>query len=131
MDTTNRPTLLYDGDCSFCAGLVGRLKKWDRAGHVHVVAANSEEGQRLVTAYRVTANLATTVALIDSGRVLYRSDAVLATLRLIGGVRRVMARCGGLVPRAWRDSLYDVIARNRHRLGGRSDTCLIDEKSRG
>ncbi|HEU5358273.1 MAG TPA: DCC1-like thiol-disulfide oxidoreductase family protein, partial [Gemmatimonadales bacterium] len=47
-----------------------------------------------------------------------RSDAVLATAAYLGGLWR-LAAAGAIIPAGWRDAMYDVVARHRHRLGGR------------
>jgi predicted DCC family thiol-disulfide oxidoreductase YuxK len=43
----------------------------------------------------------------------------------LGGGWRWMARVGRLVPRKLRDAVYDLVARNRHRLARRSERCLL------
>jgi predicted DCC family thiol-disulfide oxidoreductase YuxK len=48
--------------------------------------------------------------------VLVRSSAALRVARYLGGVCGVLAAAGGLVPRGWRDALYDAVARRRGRL---------------
>lgn len=58
-------------------------------------------------------------------RILVRSSAVLAAGRYLGGAWAMLATLGGLAPRGLRDALYDRFARNRHRLSGRTDRCLL------
>jgi hypothetical protein len=58
-------------------------------------------------------------------RTLVRSDAVIAVAAYLGGVWRGLAALGSLVPRVVRDWAYDVVARNRHRVPGRSGSCLL------
>ncbi len=59
------------------------------------------------------------------GRVLVRSEAALAVLAYLGGPWRALAALGRLVPRRLRDAVYDLIARNRHRIAGRVDACPL------
>ena len=50
----------------------------------------------------------------------------IALLGGLGGAWRV-AGLGRLLPRALRDRLYRLVARNRYRLFGRRDTCRLPD----
>jgi predicted DCC family thiol-disulfide oxidoreductase YuxK len=71
------------------------------------------------------------VAVTSGGKIWFKGDAPLAVWRDLPrwrwtGVLRI-------VPRAVRDFVYDRIARNRYRLFGRYDRCMVptpDIKSR-
>jgi len=62
--------------------------------------------------------------LIKDGQGSLRSDAVLATARGLG-IGRMWLRLLRIVPRPWRDALYDFIARRRCRWCGREQACLV------
>lgn len=64
------------------------------------------------------------LVLVQDGRALTRSGAVLGVLRYLGGPWRVLL-VGRLVPREIRDSLYDVVAFWRKRLLGRYESCPL------
>jgi len=53
------------------------------------------------------------VLALQDGTLLLRSDAVLESGERLGGLWRIGARAARLLPRAWRDRVYDAIARNR------------------
>ena len=65
-----------------------------------------------------------TIVVIQDGRALERSDAVLAIAQRVRfpwsvlGVFRVL-------PRGLRDALYRFVARNRYRWFGRTDACMV------
>ncbi len=61
----------------------------------------------------------------DGGRLLLRSDAVLAAARYLGGGWRLAAALGGLCPRGLRDRIYDAVARRRRVLPGGSVACEL------
>lgn len=64
-------------------------------------------------------------------RLLWRSRGALRVARYLGGIWRLLASLGALVPRPLRDAVYDWIARHRHELA--ADACLIptpDQKAR-
>ena len=57
---------------------------------------------------------------------LERSAAVLYTLEHLGGVWRVLAALGRLVPPRLRDALYDAVAATRYRVfGTKTEACPL------
>jgi predicted DCC family thiol-disulfide oxidoreductase YuxK len=52
-----------------------------------------------------------------------RSAAVLRIARYLGGIWR-LAAIGWLLPRPWRDALYNLVARHRHQLFG-AEQCYL------
>ncbi|HEX5043707.1 MAG TPA: DCC1-like thiol-disulfide oxidoreductase family protein [Candidatus Polarisedimenticolaceae bacterium] len=103
--------VLYDGTCALCHGVVRFLIARDRAGTAFVFSPLAE------------ASTAETVRVQTEGGVLLtRSDAVLYLLERVGGVWRVLALAGRVVPRKLRDAAYTVVARSRYRVFGRTAT---------
>ncbi len=66
-----------------------------------------------------------TNAVILNGQALRESDAALAVLSTLPGWSWVCIF--GFVPRIARDAIYRLIARNRYKLFGRYETCVIDK----
>ena len=58
-------------------------------------------------------------------RVTLRSDAILASLTVLGRPWSVLAGLARLVPRPIRNLVYGFIARNRIRLFGTADVCAL------
>lgn len=107
--------LLFDGDCAYCNGWVRWISARDRDKRFQYVPLLADEGRALRARYRIP-DTVDSIVLVRDGRAYLRSDAawrVLAALpgwKLAGGALR-------LVPRFLRDRGYDLVARNRHRLG--------------
>lgn len=118
------PLLLFDGDCALCAWGVSLVLRRERPGGrpVRFVALRSAEGRRLAAIHGIDALDPDTLLLVQDGRALRRSDAVLALAgRLRGpwGAVRLMR----WVPRPLRDRAYDLVARRRRRLFGTA--CIL------
>jgi predicted DCC family thiol-disulfide oxidoreductase YuxK len=63
-------------------------------------------------------------------RVVTKSDAALFVAGRLGWPWK-LTRVAGIIPKALRDRLYDVIARSRYRIFGRYEQCLVpSEESR-
>lgn len=71
-------------------------------------------------------DLQKTYLVITEGVALKRSDAGLALLGHMKSPWRWL-RLLRIVPKPLRDSLYDVVARNRYRWFGTIDTCIVPD----
>jgi predicted DCC family thiol-disulfide oxidoreductase YuxK len=120
-----RALFLYDGDCALCAASVRFLAPRDTEGHVVYASIAGPRGRPHACAAGIDPDTPSTVLLVAGGRTYQRSDAVLEALSLIRAPWPFIGRVGQLVPRAWRDGLYRLMARNRYRLFGRA--CLMPD----
>jgi predicted DCC family thiol-disulfide oxidoreductase YuxK len=120
-----RALFLYDGDCALCAASVRFLAPRDARGRIAYASIAGPHGRSHACAAGIDPDAPSTVLLLAGGRTYQQSDAVLAALRLIRAPWPLVGRVGQLVPRAWRDGLYRLVARNRYGLFGRA--CLIPD----
>ncbi|WP_457787106.1 thiol-disulfide oxidoreductase DCC family protein [Pseudomonas sp. PL-6] len=116
--------VLFDGVCKLCNGWAKFLIRHDRARQFRLASVQSAQGQALLAWYGLPSERVDSMALIENGRLLLRSDAVLGILAQLPGPWRGLAGLR-LIPRPLRDWCYDRIALNRYRLFGRHDVCLL------
>jgi predicted DCC family thiol-disulfide oxidoreductase YuxK len=129
---SDRPAiLLFDGTCGFCARNVQFVLRHERARRsLRFASLQSGIGTQLM-ARRGDLRGVDSVLWLEPATdnspesVLVRSAAVLRVLRYLGGIWTVVAAIGALVPRVLRDSIYDFVARHRHRLAGGGPSCLV------
>ena len=57
---------------------------------------------------------------------LARSDAILYMLVQLGGIWS-LAGIGRVLPRGFRDAVYKLVARNRYRLFGKHESCVLPD----
>lgn len=62
-------------------------------------------------------------------RVLNRSDAILRACSELGAFWKTAAALGQIIPRPLRDPVYRFVGRNRYRVFGKYDTCMLPEPS--
>ena len=117
---------LFDGVCLLCSGAVQYTLRHEKEPSIRFVAIQSGEGRRLALEHGIDPDDPDTFLFIEDGKALAKSDGVLALVQHLNGPAR-FAVVGRIVPRLWRDWLYDRIARNRYRLFGRSATCLLPD----
>jgi predicted DCC family thiol-disulfide oxidoreductase YuxK len=106
-----------------CSGWVRFVIERDKAVRFRFVPIQSPYGSELATRFGISAENPETNAVVLQGRAWFKSDAaitVLSNLPRLGWVRLLR-----VVPRPLRDWGYDLIARNRYRWFGRTETCLV------
>jgi predicted DCC family thiol-disulfide oxidoreductase YuxK len=130
---TNSITLvLYDGVCGLCNGLNQFLLKRDANDHFRFASLQSEFATSLLKRYDINAvDLDTVYVVADYGqpgqRLLAKSDAILHVLGQLGAAWSFF-RAGRVLPKWLRDALYNLVARNRYRVFGKYEVCLMPEE---
>lgn len=121
--------VLYDGVCGLCNRLNQFLLKRDRHDRLRFAALQSGFATSVLRKHGLNPqDLDTVYVVIDPGkateRVVSRSDAILHAAQQLGGVWKATL-VGKIVPRFIRDKFYDLVAANRYRMFGKSDTCMM------
>ncbi len=130
-ETSSHALVLYDGVCGLCNGLNQFLLKRDPNDRFRFASLQSEFAASLLKRYDINAvDLDTIYVVADYAqpgqRLLARSDAILHVLGRLGGVWSFF-RIGRVLPKRLRDALYNVVARNRYRVFGKYEVCLMPE----
>jgi predicted DCC family thiol-disulfide oxidoreductase YuxK len=120
------PIWLYDGVCVLCSGGVHHTLRHERDHEIRFVAIQSRDGRALALAHGIDPDEPDSFLFVENGVALAKSDGVLALLAHLDGPARLLL-AGRILPRAWRDWLYDRVARNRYRLFGRKTTCEMPD----
>jgi predicted DCC family thiol-disulfide oxidoreductase YuxK len=88
----------------------------------------SELGRTLLTRHGYDPDDPLTFLVVDGDLCITQSDAWIHLTVAAGGVWRSV-RAVRVVPKALRDSIYRLIARNRYRWFGRRKTCYLSQSS--
>lgn len=118
------PTILFDGVCNLCNGSVQFILKRDPEARFRFASLQSESGRRLVAENGLDPDVLSSVILIEDGKVYRESAAALRIARHMSGAWKLL-RVLVLIPRPIRDAAYRLIARNRYRWFGKSETCWL------
>ena len=116
--------VLFDGVCNVCNASVQFILRHDQREVFSFAPIQSELGQKIFRAHGLDPADAQTFMVVTGGRVWLRSDAALEIARQFGGGWRLFG-VFRIIPRAVRDWLYSLLARNRYRLFGRREACMI------
>ena len=115
--------ILFDGVCIFCSRWVRFVIDHDPERRFRFVTIQSDAGRELAARFGIEPEAPQTNAVISGGRIFFKSDAALTVLGLLPSTRPLAILRA--VPRWLRDPAYDLIARNRYRIFGRTDVCMV------
>ncbi len=116
--------MVFDGLCNFCSAQVQLILRMDKAGVVRFTSIQSPYGRHLTRRFGLDPDDPSTFLFFDHGRPLEASDAVIAMLQRLPRPWRWLSMLR-FVPRPLRDAAYRLIARNRYRLLGRREACMV------
>jgi predicted DCC family thiol-disulfide oxidoreductase YuxK len=122
------PILLYDGVCGLCNRFVQFVLHRDRNGTFCFASLQSPFAARILARQKFSFTEFDTVYVVleyegPNESLLSRSDAALFVLDQLGSPWRALSGIVRLIPKVFRDPVYNVIARNRYRIFGRSQVC--------
>ena len=117
--------ILFDGVCVFCSRWVRFIVARDVAKRFRFTPIQSGYGTRLALALGIDADDPDTNAVVHGGVAYFKSDGALTVLSLLPGWRWV--RVLFVVPRPLRDAVYNLVAKNRYRIFGKYDACIVPD----
>jgi predicted DCC family thiol-disulfide oxidoreductase YuxK len=120
--------ILFDGVCVLCSRACGFVSKRDRRGYFRFVPMQSAEGRPLAGQLGINSDRPDSFAFVANGQASVKSEAVLRIARELPGWQWTWLF--RFIPRAIRDAIYDLVARNRYRLFGRRDACILPNSDR-
>jgi predicted DCC family thiol-disulfide oxidoreductase YuxK len=122
----NQPVWLFDSACVLCSGGVRYTLRHERAPLIRFVAIQSGAGRAIARQHGIDPENPDSFLFIDGGQALKKSDGVLALISYLDGPARLLL-AGRVLPRLLRDWFYDRMARNRYRLFGKMQTCMVPD----
>jgi predicted DCC family thiol-disulfide oxidoreductase YuxK len=115
--------VLIDGLCVLCSASFRFVAVRDSDRLFTFAPVQSAFGSAAARAIGIDPEQPDSFAVVIGGRALQKSDGAIAILRKLPGWRWTAGLLA--IPRPLRDWAYDRIARNRYRLFGRLESCMI------
>lgn len=126
---TDRPILLFDGECNLCNGVVQWIVERDPEGTFRFAALQSGAGQALLERHDLPTDEFDTFVLVDGEELYTKSSAALRVLKGLG-VPYALGYPAVAVPRFVRDRAYDFVADHRYGWFGRREACMVPTPER-
>ncbi|WP_226529149.1 thiol-disulfide oxidoreductase DCC family protein [Metabacillus niabensis] len=128
MNNHNTSILLFDGVCHFCDRSVQFLIRHDHKGIIKFAALQSNKGQELLREHQLSTTDLNSLVFIHGQHSFTKSTAVREICRQLGGKWKLLAIMLKLTPRPLRDTMYDLVAKNRYKWFGQKEQCMIPSK---
>jgi predicted DCC family thiol-disulfide oxidoreductase YuxK len=122
--TTEHPILLFDGVCNLCNASVKFVLRHDPEGVFRFAPLQSAAAREYLMRYGIDPAALLSAIVIEDGRCYLRSAAALRIVRRLPWPWKSLYVLR-LVPRPLRDAGYDLIAKIRYRIFGRTEACMV------
>jgi predicted DCC family thiol-disulfide oxidoreductase YuxK len=116
--------VVFDAQCLLCNGWVQFLLRHDHQGRFQFASIQGDTGKQLLAKEGLQVDGLQTLLLVDGNRTWQHTAAIFRVLGALGWPWR-LAWLAWLVPSFLRDPLYRIVARNRYRVFGRAQTCML------
>jgi predicted DCC family thiol-disulfide oxidoreductase YuxK len=123
-DPVIEKVILFDGVCNLCNSSVQFIIRHDPGGRFKFAALQSPFGQQQLKKFGIPQDALNSVILIKEAVAFQRSDAALEIACDFTGMWKGLYYFK-IIPRFFRDWIYDQISKNRYSLFGKRDECMI------
>lgn len=120
----NKAYILFDGVCNFCNASINFIIRHDKKDHFRFVPLQSVTGMQLLAQVQMNALSMDSIVLIDQSKVYKQSSAVLRIARKLNGAYPLLYGFM-IIPPFIRDAVYNLIARNRYKWFGKTESCMV------
>ena len=120
----DKEIILFDGVCNFCNFWVNFVIKRDKKDLFRFASLQSEKSIELTSKFNFNALKQDTFILIKGDKFYTKSTAALMVCKELSSPIKILFPLI-IVPKIFRDFVYDLIARNRYKLFGKRESCRI------
>ena len=120
----NKSLLLFDGVCNLCNSSVQFILLRDKKDRFRFASLQSDYGQNLLREHNLPTESFNSLVLVENGKIYQKSTAALRIARKLKGLWPLLFAFI-IIPPFIRNFVYDIIAKNRYRLFGKKDECML------
>lgn len=114
--------LFFDGECGFCTRSVRLVYELDDKGLIDFAPLQGKlAGEFGLKGYSEKGGGSMVILREQDGEIFTKGDALVELGKALGGVFGALAFGFSFFPQRLRNWLYDLVAKNRHQLGGACD----------
>jgi predicted DCC family thiol-disulfide oxidoreductase YuxK len=116
--------ILFDGVCNFCNSSINFVIDHDPEKRFKFAALQSEFGQDILRKFNKNTEDFDSVILLKDNTLYQKSDAALEITKHLSGAWKYLA-VFSILPTFFLNFFYDIVAKNRYRIFGKSDSCRM------
>ena len=122
--TRRNPVVFFDGECALCNASVRFILRHEKHQRLYFMSLQSELAADIIRPYADLKSLPDSILLFHRNMIMTKSEAVLEIASLMGGWVRIFLFFR-IFPTSVLNVFYDIIARNRKKLFGKSEYCAL------
>ena len=127
MKENDKYIILFDGICILCNNSVRFLIKRDTDRKFLFATLQSEKGQEMLKTTGLPLQDFDTFILLKNDIYFTRSTAGLMVLKELDGFWKILYYLI-IIPKPVRDFIYDMVAKSRYKIFGKTENCMIHDK---
>ena len=116
--------ILFDGVCNFCNTSINFIIDHDPKKRFKFASLQSELGQSILIQFKKNTSNFDSVILLKDNRLYQKSEAAFEIVKHLSGLWRYLS-VFSIFPTSLMNFFYDIIAKNRYRIFGKTETCRI------
>ncbi len=116
--------ILFDGVCNFCNSSINFIIDHDLEKNFKFAPLQSELGQSVLKQFNKNTKDFDSVILLKNNQLYQKSEAAIEITKHLSGAWKYLA-VFGILPAFLLDFFYDIIAKNRYRIFGKTETCRM------
>jgi predicted DCC family thiol-disulfide oxidoreductase YuxK len=120
----NKSIILFDGVCNLCNASVNFVIKHDKKAQFLFASFQSDAAKEILLHFNLKKINLDSIILIEDRKIYEKSTAILRITKLLNGGFKYLYFLIA-IPKPLRDWLYSSIAKNRYRLFGKRESCLV------
>lgn len=122
LDEIKNPVLFYDGQCNLCNNAVQFVLSREKNDQIMFASLQSELGKTLISRYNLKD--IDSLVLYENQKVYIKSNAALRVAKNLKSPYHIAQKLM-FVPVILRDVVYDLIARFRYKIFGKTESCQM------
>jgi len=122
--TLNYKIILFDGVCNFCNSSINFIIDHDPEKHFKFAPLQSDIGQEILRNFSKNTEDFDSVFLLKNNTLYQKSEAALEITKHLSGFWKYLS-IFKILPAFFLNFFYDIVAKNRYRIFGKSDSCRM------
>lgn len=124
MKTEKKKIVFYDGDCGFCSNTVNFIMDNEKGENTFFCTLQSDFAKELFKSRNISIKL-DTLYYLDNGHLYSKFSAFVMLSKNLKSPLKYFYYFRFIFPQKFGDFFYDIVANNRYKIAGKSDSCRL------
>lgn len=120
----NKSIIFFDGVCNLCNNSVKFIIKRDKHKRFLYASLQSDAARDILLQFKIKNSNLNSIILLENGKLYQKSTAILKIAKQLNGFWK-LNYVFIIIPKFFRDFIYDIIAKNRYKWFGKREVCML------